>query len=118
MGMAASQARYLALLARKSNCEYEGQQINQSRLALSNQSADLFNQMMALQVPSTPSKSDYTVQKYSFKNGINDFVIDKWNRLSDSEGDGYNYVITYHYDANVYTVLQLQSQLTLKNRSD
>ena len=73
---------------------------------MSNQSADLFNQMMALQVPSTPSKSDYTVQKYSFKNGINDFVIDKWNRLSDSEGDGYNYVITYHYDANVYTGFQ------------
>ena len=35
MGMAASQARYLALVARKSNCEYEGQQINQARLILS-----------------------------------------------------------------------------------
>ncbi len=28
MGMAASQARYLALTARKTNTEYEGQQIN------------------------------------------------------------------------------------------
>ena len=44
MGMAASQARYIALTARKSNVEYEGQQINQSRLLLANQSADLFNQ--------------------------------------------------------------------------
>ena len=41
MGMAASQARHLALVARKSNCEYEGQQINQARTALANQSADL-----------------------------------------------------------------------------
>lgn len=106
MGMAASQARYLALLARKSNCEYEGQQINQSRLALSNQSADLFNQMMALQVPATPSKSDFTIQKYSFTDGMNEYMIDKWNKLSDSEGDGYNYAVTYHYDADVYTGFQ------------
>ena len=32
MGMAASQARFLSLTARKSNIEYEGQQINEQRL--------------------------------------------------------------------------------------
>ena len=106
MGLAASQARYLALLARKSNCEYEGQQINQSRLALSNQSADLFNQMMALKVPSTPSKSDYTIQKYSFTDGLYTYKIDKWNKLAESESDGYNYVLTYHYDSEVFTGFQ------------
>lgn len=106
MGMAASQARYLALLARKSNCEYEGQQINQSRLALSNQSADLFNQMMALQVPSTPNKSDFTVQKYTFTDGANEYVLDKWNKLSDADGDGYNYTVTYHYDSESYKGFQ------------
>lgn len=106
MGLAASQARYLALVARKSNCEYEGQQINQSRLALSNQSADLFNQMMALQVPSTPSKSDFTIQKYTFTDGVNEFTIDKWNRLAEADSDGYNYVVTYHYDAEKYTGFQ------------
>ena len=37
MGMAASQARYLGLTARKTNVEYEGQQINQARTALANQ---------------------------------------------------------------------------------
>ena len=98
MGMAASQARYLALVARKSNCEYEGQQINQSRLALSNQSADLFNQMMNLEVPKTPNKSDYTYTTYTFTDGDNEFTIDKWNHLSDAEGEGYNYAVTYHYD--------------------
>ena len=60
MGMAASQARYLALVARKSNCEYEGQQINQARTVLSNQSANLFNQMLGLNVPVPPSTADYT----------------------------------------------------------
>ena len=35
MGMAASQARYLGLTARKTNCEWEGQQINQARTACS-----------------------------------------------------------------------------------
>ena len=98
MGMAASQARYLALVARKSNCEYEGQQINQSRLALSNQSADLFNQLMCLEVPKTPNQSDYSYTTYTFNDGDNEYVIDKWNHLSDSEGEGYNYAVTYHYN--------------------
>ena len=70
MGMAASQARYLALVARKSNCEYEGQQINQARLNLSNQSANLFNQMLGLKVPVPPSTQDYTKVQYSYKDGI------------------------------------------------
>ena len=34
MGLAASQARFLGLTARKSNIEYEGQQVNQQRTAL------------------------------------------------------------------------------------
>ena len=45
MGMAATQARYLGLTARKTNTEYEGQQINQARTALANQSANLWNRM-------------------------------------------------------------------------
>ena len=96
MGMAASQARYLALVARKSNCEYEGQQINQARLALSNQSADIFNQMMGMEVPKTPSKSDYTYTTYAFTDGDNKYTITKWNHLADAS-DGYNYVVTYDY---------------------
>lgn len=36
MGMSASQARFLGLTARKTNVEYEGQQVNQQRTTLSN----------------------------------------------------------------------------------
>ena len=102
MGMAASQARYLALVARQSNCEYEGQQINQARLNLSNQSANLFNQMLGLSVPTPPSVQDYTKAQYSFTDGYNPAVIDKWEQLANPDDDGYNYVVEYHYEANVY----------------
>lgn len=102
MGMAASQARYLALTARKSNCEYEGQQINQARLNLSNQTANLFNQMLGLSVPTPPSTQDYTKVQYSFTDGVNNMTIDSWQQLATPEED-YNYVINYHYKANVYT---------------
>jgi len=111
MGMAASQARYLSLVARQSNCEYEGQQINQARTALANQSANLFNQMLGLQVPVPPSTQDFTKTQYSFTDGINASVIDKWEQLakpwdSDENGNYYNYVVEYHYDASVYKGFQ------------
>ena len=106
MGMAASQARYLALVARKSNCEYEGQQINQSRLILANQTANLFNQMLGLKVPVPPSTQDFTILQYSFTDGINPAVIDKWEQLATPDDDGYDYVVEYHYDANVYKGFQ------------
>ena len=102
MGMAASQARYLALVARKSNCEYEGQQINQARTVLSNQSANLFNQMLGLNVPVPPSTADYTQQQYSYSDGANDYVIENWEQLANPEED-YNYVVTRYTETNVYT---------------
>ena len=64
MGMAASQARFLGLTARKSNVEYQGQQVNQERTALANDSANLFNQMMALEVPTPPNTNDFTKTTY------------------------------------------------------
>lgn len=102
MGMAASQARYLALVARKSNCEYEGQQINQARLALSNQSANLFNQMLGLSVPVPPSTSDFTKKQYSFSDGTNSAVIENWHQLAQPDSEGYNYVVDYYYNAEEF----------------
>lgn len=68
MGMAASQARFLQLTARRTNIEYQGQQINQSRLALANASAGLFEKMLSLEVPTPPSSQDskYYTQGYKF----------------------------------------------------
>lgn len=100
--MAASQARYLALVARKSNCEYEGQQINQARLTLANQSANLFNQMLGLTVPVPPSSQDFTKTQYSYSDGTHSYVIDTWRQLPATETE-YNYVVNIHYNADVYT---------------
>ena len=101
MGMAASQARYLALVARKSNCEFEGQQINQARTALSNQSANLFNQMLGLQVPVPPSTQDFTKIQYSFTDGFNASTITKWDQIPNDPD--YNHIVTHHYYADRYT---------------
>ena len=102
MGMAASQARCLTLMGRKTNVEWEGQQINQARLALANQSANLFNQMLGLQVPDCPDTTDFTKTQYSFSDGLNASVIESFYQLSTPDPE-YNYVVTHYYNTNVYT---------------
>ena len=69
MGMAASQARFLGLTARKTNVEYEGQQINQQRTTLANQTANYYNQLLGMTVPTPPSSADYTKTVYTFTDG-------------------------------------------------
>lgn len=69
MGMAASQARFLGLTARKNNVEFEGQQINQQRTTLSNQSANYYNDLLGMSVPTPPSVDNYTKTVYSFEDG-------------------------------------------------
>ena len=74
MGMAASQARFLQLTARRTNIEYQGQQINQQRLALANASAGLFEKMLTLVPPTPPSSQDdkYYTQGYTFQDTKDD----------------------------------------------
>ena len=69
MGMAASQARFLGLTARKTNVEYEGQQVNQQRTCLANQSANYYNQLLGMTVPTPPSIADFTKTVYTFQDG-------------------------------------------------
>lgn len=69
MGMSASQARFLGLTARKSNVEYEGQQVNQQRTNLANQTAILNNQMLALEVPIPPDVNQFYNEMYVFTDG-------------------------------------------------
>jgi len=69
MGMAASQARFLGLTARKTNVEYEGQQINQQRTALSNQTASYYTNLLGMNVPQPPAVQDFTKTVYSFTDG-------------------------------------------------
>lgn len=105
MGMAASQARYLGLTARKTNVEYEGQQVNQARTALANQSANTFNELLALEVPTAPSTQDYTTLQYSYEDGVNSETITDMSELIN-DPDGYNYMITHYHYSDVYTGVQ------------
>ena len=69
MGMAASQARFLGLTARKNNVEYEGQQVNQQRTTLSNTTANYYNDLLGMTVPVPPSVEDFTKTVYTFQDG-------------------------------------------------
>lgn len=69
MGMSASQARFLCLTARKNNVEFEGQQINQQRTTLSNESGSYYSELCNMAVPTPPSVDDYTKVSYTFDDG-------------------------------------------------
>lgn len=69
MGMAASQARFLGLTARQNNVEFEGQQINQQRTMLSNESANYYNDLLGMTVPTPPSVDAFTKTYYTFNDG-------------------------------------------------
>jgi len=74
MGLAASQARFLGLTARKSDKEYQGQQINQARTQLADKTDALFEGILQNEVPNA---DNYPV------NYDND-----GNPLNDSDNDG------------------------------
>ena len=66
MGLAASQARFLGITARKSNIEYEGQQVNQQRTALAEEVNALYNKLLSLKLPIAPDTTDFYESNYSF----------------------------------------------------
>jgi hypothetical protein len=105
MGLAASQARWISLAARKSNVEYEGQQINQARTALANQSSELWNQLYSMEVPSAPSTTDYTSTQYTFENGDTTQTVSdiKTTDYTDADGISYNSYVTYYSKYSEYT---------------
>lgn len=117
MGLAASQARFLQLTARRSNLEYQGQQINQQRLALANESAGLYQRQLSLVVPTPPSSSDdkYMTPAYDFtdpKDGIKKNIKFTFNAAMD---DITGYEVTYNKydpDGNSVTVTQKNTDTT------
>lgn len=99
MGMAASQARFLGLTARKSNVEYQAQQINQQRTALANESANLYNQMMTLDVPTPPSSSDFKKTVYTLDDSAtgnnSNYTIVNMNKTYGDYDNEYSIVLSY-----------------------
>ena len=92
MGMAASSLRFAQLTARKNQVEFEGQQINQQRLTLSQKSSAIYNDMLTKQVPTAPDPSQFTKIVYKFNRGKGTEEI---LNLARKASGAYNYNITY-----------------------
>ncbi|MBR1425283.1 hypothetical protein IJ579_06950 [bacterium] len=113
MGMSASQARFLSLTARKTNVEYEGQQINQQRTVLANESSDYYSRLTNLSVPTPPSSSDYTKTVYTFTDGgetntINSMIAQK---------DGY-YLVSYTRSYPTESVMSNGTVLVVRGETE
>jgi len=94
MGLSASQARLLSLTARQSNLEYEGQQINQQRTTLSNESSNYYNSLLEMSVPVPPSTNDYTKIVYTFMIGGNEATVKEALPKVDKDGNT-SYFVSY-----------------------
>lgn len=119
MGMAASQARYLGLTARKTNVEYEGQQINQARVALANQSADAFNQYYSLEAPTPPSSENYKTTSYVYTDGGKQYTIESYTLNNNPEDPNFPYVVTISYSDYRYEAAKnIQNGAQIKSNND
>lgn len=103
MGLAASQARFLGLTARKSNVEFQGQQINQARTALSNEINGLYQDYNNLSAPTPPSVNDYVTTTYKLDSTYEDYEIQNFSKITQGENEGY-YNLTLSYKDSVAVV--------------
>jgi hypothetical protein len=94
MGMSASQARFLTLTARKTNVEYEGQQINQQRTTLSNESSNYYSKLTSMDVPIPPSTEDFTKVTYTFSDGSEKNTVTSIVATKDTKSTGV-YMLNY-----------------------
>ena len=119
MGMSASQARFLSLTARKNNVEFEGQQINQQRTTLSNESASYYSELCNMEVPTPPSIDDYTKVSYTFNDGAMTNTLISLLPDTTTEGKANNkYVVNYVEEwQDDYAIVPAASSLVEKNGS-
>lgn len=116
MGMSASQARFLSLTARKNNVEFEGQQINQQRTTLSNESATYYSMLCDMEVPIPPSIDDYTKVSYTFNDGA---MTNTLISLLPKDGTNNKYVVNYVEEwQDDYAIVPTASSLVEKNGSN
>ena len=112
MGMAASQARYLGITARKINVEYEGQQVNQQRTALANESAGLFRRLLSLTVPTPPAQTEYYTDVYQYSDPMTSDGKVTLSSITENDGSDpktYTVITKYKEDVPQYGVSSNQS---------
>ena len=111
MGMAASQARFLSLTARKTNVEFEGQQINQQRTSLSNESANYYSELCNMVVPTPPSSEDFTKTVYTFVDGSENNTIN--SLIAQKNGI---YILNYTQSYETESVVSNGSVVTTRHK--
>jgi len=96
MGLSASQARYLMLVAKQSDLQYQGQQINNERTVLSQQVSELYNSLLSMEVPTPPSTTEFQKVKYSGAIGSAQysFYADSVKPVYDEDSKLTSYTIT------------------------
>ncbi len=121
MGLAASQARFLGLTARKSNIEYEGQQVNQQRTALAQEVNALYSKLLALEVPIAPDTTEFYESNYSFSiaDTTNNCQGDYRIKSYFENEDGTYYINAERtYDKNVAEQTNLANQWKVVQNED
>lgn len=103
MGMSASQMRYCMLTGKKSDIEFQGQQINQQRTTLATESSQLNTQLLNLTVPTPPSSDSFVKTTYTFtSNGQSRTVAGTRYHATASAGNpAGTYSVDYTTDATV-----------------
>lgn len=117
MGMAASQARYLALTERMNDIEYQGQQINQQRTTLSSQINALYNSLLDMEVPTPPSTTDYTKVVYSGIQNASKFELDNIVPTGKNNVGKDTFSIDFKYEMAGHAVSKNINTATLTNTS-
>ena len=116
MGMSASQARFLCLTARKNNVEFEGQQINQQRTCLSNESASYYSELCNMAVPVPPSVDDYTKVTYTFNDGAMKNTITSLLFYKEENATTGTYHVSYLQQwQDDYAITPASSSLVMKD---
>ncbi|MBR1616532.1 hypothetical protein IJ670_00120 [bacterium] len=118
MGLAASQARFLGLTARKSNIEYQGQQINQARTALSNEVMGLYQKYNNLKVPVAPSVYDYVKTTYTIDSTAENYQITDYSKITTEPWQGY-YNVSLKYNQEIAQKYDYMAKnITLKTQKN
>lgn len=120
MGLAASQARFLGLTARKSNIEHQVQQINQQRTALSNKVMGMYQDYNSLDVPTPPIVADYQKTEYSLDSTMNNYKLESFNKITTGQYEGYyDVVLTSQEDiAKAYSYTAKNSVISAQEGSN
>lgn len=86
------------LSGRKSDVEFEGQQINQQRTTLATETSAYNTQLLGLNVPTAPSSDSYTKNSYTFTNNGNTYNVT--STMYDSATSTYTINATYNTTAS------------------